>query len=115
MWFIPMWDICQGATMRGRDEKAMWLEILSLRAVGKAEKDAALALFRSVETSLAATRPSFHLFQNARLEYDLSLHLYWGSESGAVAESALGLRLAEALRSFGLVHHTVWIPERGQG
>ena len=95
---------------------AMWLEILSLRAAGKTARDAALALLREVEAPPDAAGPaSCRLYQNAKLEYDLSLHLYWGAEGGAVAKSPLGLRMAEALAAYGLVHHTVWITEGSQG
>lgn len=42
------------------------------------------------------------------LETDLAVHLHFSAVSGAEGLSDLGLRLASALRDFGLVKHTVW-------
>jgi hypothetical protein len=50
-------------------------------------------------------------FRHAALETDLSVHLHWKSEHPEQNGSALGLRLAQALKEFGLVDHSVWIEE----
>jgi hypothetical protein len=43
------------------------------------------------------------------LDTDLSVHLYWNSDRPEQDGSALGIRLAQALKDFGLVDHSVWI------
>jgi hypothetical protein len=49
---------------------------------------------------------------HAALETDLSLHLYWSSEMPEPNGSALGLCLAQALKEFGLIDHSVWVEEK---
>jgi hypothetical protein len=39
------------------------------------------------------------------------VHLYWDSERLEQNGSALGIRLAQALKEFGLTDHSVWIEE----
>jgi hypothetical protein len=50
-------------------------------------------------------------YRHAALETDLSVHLHWKSERPEENGSALGLRLAQALKEFGLVDHSVWMEE----
>ena len=45
------------------------------------------------------------LYRRAGLETDLAIHLEQAVDRGS---SGLGLRLAAALRSYGLVEHTLW-------
>ena len=52
-------------------------------------------------------------YRHAALEMDLNMHLHWKSKRPQPNGSALGLRLAQALKEFGLVDHSVWIEEEG--
>ena len=47
---------------------------------------------------------------------DLSLHLEWEDLPDRSQESDQGLRIAEELRIFGLIDHTVWVArEKNRG
>jgi len=49
------------------------------------------------------------IYRHAFLDTDLSVHLFWTSDRPEQNGSALGIRLAQALKDFGLVDHSVWI------
>jgi len=51
-------------------------------------------------------------FRHGALETDLSVHLHWDSEMPEPNGSALGLCLAQALKEFGLIDHSVWVEEK---
>jgi len=52
------------------------------------------------------------IYRHAALETDLSVHLHWESERPERNGSALGLRLAQAFKEFGLVHHSIWVEKK---
>jgi hypothetical protein len=51
-------------------------------------------------------------FRHAVLETDWSVHLLWESERPEQNGSSLGLRLAQALKEFGLIDHSIWVEEK---
>jgi hypothetical protein len=92
-------------------EDAMkWLEVIQLRSAGKAPR------FPREVLSMVEGDPvrwvKIEGFRHAALETDWSLHLYWESEHPEPHGSPIGLRLAQMLKEFGLVHHSVWVKER---
>jgi hypothetical protein len=85
-----------------------WLEVIKLRSAGK---DSGLLeeLLLSIERLSQDGLMEMKIYDHAALETDLSVHLHW--ESGRLEQngSALGLRLAQALKEFGLIDHSMWI------
>jgi len=87
-----------------------WLEIIELRSVSKHH-----ALVEQDLADLAAgadqeVKPQvINVYRHLTVETDWSIHLHYQSEREDVCESPLGLRLAAALKEFGLVHHGVWV------
>ncbi len=85
-----------------------WLEVIRLRS---AEKNSGLLeeLLLSIERLSQDGLMEMKIYYHAALETDLGVHLHW--ESGRLEQngSALGLRLAQALKEFGLVDHSVWM------
>jgi hypothetical protein len=85
-----------------------WLEVIKLRS---AEESPALLeeLLQSIpqikQSGLVATKT----YRHADLETDLTVHLHWESEFPEKNGSAPGLRLAQALKEFGLIDHSTWI------
>ncbi len=85
-----------------------WLEVIKLRAAGKGERlleKFVLSVDEASKNGLVEMKTYYH----AALETDLSLHLYWESEKLGQSGSAFGLRLAQSLKDFGLVDHSIWI------
>ena len=87
-----------------------WLEIIKLRSAGNNSgllKELLLSIDRLSQSELVEIKTYHH----AGLDTDLSVHLRWESERPEQNGSALGLRLAHALKEFGLTDHSVWIEE----
>ena len=65
------------------------------------------------ESDAAADRPQhpveIKLYHHSVVETDLSIHIYWKSELGSQNKSPLGLRLSSALKTLGLLNHSVWV------
>ena len=85
-----------------------WLEVIKVRSAGKdfeLLKESLRSFDKSDQPALVEMKTYYH----AALESDLSIHLHWESELPEQNGSALGLRLAHALKEIGLTDHSVWI------
>ena len=88
-----------------------WLEVIKLRSAGGSLgllDELLRPILGSNERGLAEMKTLRH----AALETDVSVHLYWNSEMPEPNGSALGLRLAQALKEFGRIDHSVWVEEK---
>ena len=85
-----------------------WIEIIRLRSVGKGSdmlEEFLLSIDKSTQSGLAEIKTYCH----ASLETDMSVHLHWESERLGQNGSALGFRIAQVLKEFGLIDHSVWV------
>ena len=87
------------------------LEIIHLRSSGEPRKLVEEWIEESVlrggdEGALVT------LYRCRGLETDLAVHIRRSGAARAPQPSPLGLRLASALRAYGLVEHTVWEESR---
>jgi hypothetical protein len=90
-----------------------WLEIITVRTGGSAEREKALEVLEYMEAPKAAGGPSrIRVYLNAVLETDLSIHIHWNAETMHLGKSSLGLQLAQTLRDVGLTNHTLWVEGR---
>ena len=95
-------------------EEMSWLEIITVRTAGSAERKKALEVFEQMEAPKAAGGPlSIRVYLNAVLETDFSIHINWNAKTIHQCKSPLGLQLAQALRNVGLTNHTVWVEGSG--
>ncbi len=87
-----------------------WLEIITVRTAGSAEREKVLEVFEQMEAPKAAGGPlSIKMYLNAVLETDLSIHIHWNAETMHQGKSTLGLQLAQTLKYVGLTNHTIWV------
>jgi hypothetical protein len=91
-----------------------WVEIITLRSPGNINRELVDELMKGVGESDSPTDTLKHLLEiktyyHSVVETDLSIHMYWESEAGNQHKSLLGLRIFSALRSMGLLNHSVWI------
>jgi len=88
-----------------------WLEIIKLRTAGN--RDALLDEFlRSlVESGKSRELVEMKTYHHAALENDVSVHLHWESDRPEQNGTELGLHLAQALKEFGLIDHSIWIED----
>jgi hypothetical protein len=89
-----------------------WLETITIRCAGSREKRAVMDLLQKIgmpegEAGLVAVE----LYQSALLESDVSVHIHACSGRFGDGKSSLGLRLTHALSDFGLISHSLWVPE----
>ncbi len=87
-----------------------WLEIIKLRSAGK-DSGLLKEMFLSIDKLSQSGLVEMKTYHHAALETDLSVHLHWESGRPEKNGSALGLRLAQALKEFGLIDHSIWIEE----
>ena len=52
------------------------------------------------------------LYTRMMIDTDVSIHLFHDSNKVKNRGSPLGIRLVSALKSFGLVNHTIWIEKQ---
>lgn len=84
-----------------------WLEIIELRSVGKHQAQ----VEQGLADLTAGANTQINVYRNLTVNTDWSIHLHRESNRDDIHKSPLGLRMAEALREFGLVHHSVWVKE----
>ncbi len=87
-----------------------WLEVIKLRSAG-GSLGMLDEFLRPISGSNQRGLAEMKIYRHAALETDLSVHLHWDSEPPEPNGSALGLRLAQALKEFGLIDHSVWVEE----
>lgn len=91
-----------------------WVEIISLRCATNINTSFVNELLKGISESDSAKDTPEHLveiriYHHSMVETDLSIHIYWESESGSPDKSPLGLRFSSALRDLGLLNHSVWV------
>lgn len=87
-----------------------WLEVIKLRSAGRDPelvKELLLSIDKSSQRRLVETKA----YRHAALETDMSVHLHWQSKRPELNGSRLGLRIAQALKEFGLIDHSVWVEQ----
>lgn len=85
------------------------LEIIHLRLGGNRQHDLIEIVRGSMEARGEAGEAK--IYRHARLDTDLAVHLQRESSRGIGQASNLGMRLASALREYGIVEHSLWVEE----
>ena len=88
-----------------------WLVVIKLRSAG-GSLGVLDELLRPLSGSNQRGLVEMRTYCHAALETDASVHLHWDSETPEPNGSVLGLRLAQALKEFGLIDHSVWVEEK---
>ena len=92
-----------------------WLEIIELRSAGGNSKLLESQMQKLVNDVYERTENN-HVKAYCRLmiDTDFGIHLFHDSNKVEKSGSPLGLRLASALKEFGLVNHSIWIEMNGK-
>jgi len=87
-----------------------WIEIIELQS---AESNCNVLRSQlqklSVEMVKETGKRSLEVFSSVKIDSDFSIHLVHHSNEVEYCGSPLGLRLASALKEFGLVNHSIWV------
>ena len=91
--------------------KIRWMEIIGVRLFSPGNKGGVYEIFREVSSGkclISGKKISARLYVNSMVETDWSIYLYQSHLHGAPSKTPLGLNIAEAFCSLGLVNHSVW-------
>ena len=83
------------------------LEIIHLRSSGE-PLESLSRLIRESITAESKSADTVTLYRRQELETDLAVHILRSGVAGRQGPSGLALRIASALRAYGLVEHTLW-------
>ncbi len=87
-----------------------WLEIIELRSAGGNNKLLESQMRKLVNEVYERTENNaVKAYCRLMIDTDFSIHLFHDSKKVEKSGSPLGLRLASALKEFGLVNHSIWI------
>ncbi len=90
------------------------LEIISVRTAGKAEALSVLELCRQIcPPRMDGRLVTMKVYCSTGYETDISIHIYWNSDSGRHGKSPFGLEVTQVLSDFGLINHTLWMEQEG--
>ena len=97
-----------------------WIEIITLRsseAISRGFLDELMAGIAENDSSIDAKNhlQETKIYHNCPVETDVSIHIYWESETGDQHKSPLALMIHSALTGMGLLSHSVWIEYTGEG
>ena len=85
------------------------LEIIELRAAGN-KRDLLASQLQTIISLLekGSSKQKIKIYTRVLVDSDFSILLYHDTMETGTEGSRLGLQLASALKSFGLVHHSIW-------
>ncbi len=90
-----------------------WIEIIELRSVCNFRKELETILQEFIEqVEKKPEKQTIKLYTSLMIDTDVSIHLFHDSNKVKNRGSPLGIRLVSALKSFGLVNHTIWIEKQ---
>ena len=87
-----------------------WAELITVRSNKNNSQALAATLRELMEDVVRRAGPEkIRMYRRKRLDTDFCIVLFHEGEKDPIDGSRLGLRLAAALKDFGIVHHAVWI------
>jgi len=90
-----------------------WIEIIELRSAGNTRKQLETHLQELIKQMEKKTeKQTVKLYTRMVIDTDVSIHLLHDSSKVNNRGSFLGITLVSALKSYGLVNHTIWIEKR---
>lgn len=86
------------------------LEVISVRLFEPKKARLIQLLFSDIEQGLPGetTPEKAFLYQSCDITGDWNVQLLWADDTLQKMKTPLGRHLAEFLRTFGFVHHTMW-------
>jgi len=87
-----------------------WLEVITLRSLGKANRPIVDELLAQLfESRPPGQAPEVRVYHDSVVETDLSIHIYWDANGQSPQPSPLGQQLSYSLKALGLLNHSVWV------
>jgi len=87
-----------------------WTEVIELRSVDSNREQLESKLRNLIAQADKETeKQAIKAYSRAAINTDFRIHLFHDSEKVENGGSRLGLRIASALKAFGLINHSLWI------
>ena len=86
-----------------------WLEIIELRSLERNRTLLASQLQKLIREVDKEADRQIVVYGRVMIDTDFSIHVLHDSNKVASSGSSLGLRLADGLKEYGLVNHSVWL------
>ncbi len=87
-----------------------WIEVIQLRSVGSNREFLESQLQKLMnEVERETKKQAIKSYSRVLIDTDFIIHLFHDSKKVENSGSPLGLRIASALKAFGLVNHSIWI------
>jgi hypothetical protein len=87
-----------------------WIEVIQLRSVNNNRELLESKLQKLIDqVDKEKKKQRIMAYTRALIDTDFSIHIFHDSKKVENSGSPLGLRIASALKAFGLVNHSVWI------
>lgn len=87
-----------------------WIEIITLRSLEKTNRQMVGEFLHQLliekEVGLFA---AIKVFYHPEIETDLSIHIFWETETRHPNESAIGQQLSYALKGLGQLNYSIWV------
>ncbi len=92
-----------------------WIELIQLRSAGSNREILESKLQRLADEVVSKRkRQVIMAFSRVSIDTDFSIHIFHDSKKVENGGSRLGLRLAAALKEFGLINHSIWMEIHGK-
>jgi hypothetical protein len=93
-----------------------WIEIIRLRTQPDVEPSV-IKWLKDLIRSLGGTPglDEARVYTHSAVPGDVSLHMMWDTMQEIFTESEVGLMVAEALKKYGILDHTVWLMKGKNG
>lgn len=92
-----------------------WIELIQLRSAGSKREILESELQRLIdEVDRKRKTKIIMAYSRVSIDTDFSIHIIHDSKKVENSGSRLGLRLAAALKEFGLVNHSIWMEIHGK-
>jgi hypothetical protein len=105
--------------IESRDNGMKWLETIKLQSASGVESitERELHGLASEVKNSPDHRGSVEavVYNHTSVPGYFAIHLFWSSGPPLVQGSPLGMRIAQTLKTFGLVDHSVWIEKEKKG
>lgn len=96
----------------GRVVANKWIEIISVRLGSSDRGQEVQSVFKQLQATLVESEDcerAAELFLNSKNKTDWSIYLYWQQPFQDPVKTMVGISIAEAFNSLGLVNHSCWI------
>lgn len=103
--------------LKDKQDKIMeWMEIIRLRTQPDVEKSVIEwlnGLTRNIKDTPGLSEAK--VYCHVAVSGDVGFHIRWSKPMGTTSESEIGLMVAETLKKYGILDHTVWLVQGNNG